>query len=296
MHYKGGRGAPWLALTPGLLCAGICHAQAWMPAAGSSDFSASYTDSFDTKHYLFDGSEIDAGHIRYYTYGLAGSYSPTDRLMLNASVPVIRSIYMGAFPHPTSVDDGTYHTTYTDLRTEAHYQLLLDPVALAPYVAYVLPMHHYATLGHASPGRGLHETWLGMGMGKSLDEWIPRTYVQARFTYAIVQKVQDISHDKENIEAEIGYYVTRDVNVQALYQWQKTLGGIGLPVPRSSPLYWYHDILGASAYTNLGAGVTWAYSDSVGLSFSYLASIEGKNGHKLGRAVSFALSYGFGQH
>ena len=69
--------------------------------------------------------QVDAGHIRYYTYELAGAYSPTDRLMVNASVPVIRSIYIGAFPHPTSVDDGTYHTTYTDLRTELHYQLLL---------------------------------------------------------------------------------------------------------------------------------------------------------------------------
>lgn len=287
--------APRLALTAGLLWAGFCEAQAWLPSAGSGDVGVAYTDTFDTKHYLFDGSEVDAGHIRYYSYGLAGEYSPTDRLMLNASVPVVRSIYMGAFPHPTSVDDGTYHTTYTDLRTEVHYQLLLNPVALAPYIAYVVPLHHYETLGHAAPGRGLHETWLGTGVGKSLDEWIPRTFVQARFTYAIVQKVGGISHDKENIEAEVGYYITRDINVQGLFQWQKTLGGLALPVPRSSPQYWYHDRAGATAYTNLGVGASWSYSDRLAFSFSYLGAIEGKNGHKLGRAVTVALDYELGQ-
>ena len=292
---KGGQ-APWLVVTAGLLWATAGHAQAWLPSAGSGDVSVSYVDTFDTKHYLYDGSEVDAGHIRYYTYGLAGEYSPTDRLMVNASVPVVRSIYMGAFPHPTSVDDGTYHTTYTDLRAELHYQLLLNPLALAPYVAYVEPLHHYATLGHAAPGRGLHETWLGFAVGKSLDDWIPKTFVQARFTYAVVQKVQGISHDKENIEAEVGYFITRYFNVQGLFQWQKTLGGIPLPVPRSDPLYWYHDILGAGAYTNLGVGASWEYSDRLGLSFAYIGAIEGKNGHKLGRAVSVSVQYQLGQH
>jgi hypothetical protein len=285
-----------LAFSAGLVWTGTAHAQAWLPAGGSGDVSASYTDTFDTKHYLFDGSQVDAGHIRYYTYNLAGEYSPTDRLMLNASVPVVRSIYMGAFPHPTSVDDGTYHTTYTDLRAEAHYQWLLNPLAVAPYVAYTVPLHHYETLGHAAPGRGLHETWLGVAAGKSLDKWIKGTFVDARFTYAIVQKVHGISHDKENIEAEVGHFLTPELSVQALFQWQKTLGGIPLPVKRSDQLYWYHDILGASAYTNLGVGASWSYSDSLSFFSSYVGSIEGKNGHKLGRAVSVGLDYQLGQH
>ena len=103
-----------------------------------------------------------------------------------------------------------------------------QPVAIAPYVAYVLPTHNYETLGHAAPGRGLDETWVGVAVGKTLDQWIPRTYVYARFTYAFVQAVQGISHDKENVEVELGYFFTPYLSVQGFWHWQQTLGGIEL--------------------------------------------------------------------
>lgn len=295
MHNQGGR-APWLlALTAGLLWAGLCQAQAWMPEADTTSFGVAYTNTFNTKHYTNTGTEVDAGHVRIYTYGFAASYSPTDRWMLDASLPLVSSMYHGPDPHPTEVDDGSYHATLTDLRLEAHYQLLLDPVAIAPYIAYTFPTHSYETLGHAAPGRGLDETWLGVALGKSLDQWIPRTFTQARFTYAVVQHVQGISHDKENIDFSVGYYFTPDVSVQALYQWQKTLGGIRFsrPPQRSDPLFPYHDQLVATGFTNLGLVTSWDYSDHSTLSVQYLESVEGTNGHKIDHQVSLAYSYGF---
>ena len=295
MHYKGGRGAPWLALTPGLLWAGICHAQAWMPEAGTTSFGVSYTNTFDTKHYTNTGTEVDAGHVRIYTYGLAASYSPTQRIMLNAILPLVNSMYHGPDPHPTEVDNFHYHATFTDLRLEAHYQLMLEPVAIAPFIAYTFPTHTYETLGHAAPGRGLDETWLGVAIGKSLDAWIPRTYVQSRFTYAVVQHVQGISHDKENIDFDVGYYVTPDVSVLGFVQWQQTLGGIRFshPPQPSDPLFPYHDQLVATGFTNVGMGGAWDYSDHSTLSVQYLESIKGSNGHKIDHQISFAYSYGF---
>src|SRR6516165_22882 len=170
----GGRGAPSLALIAGVLWASVGHAQAWLPSGGSGDVTFSYTDSFVRDHYLSNGDTLDRGHIRFFQYTASGEYSPTDRWMVAASLPLIESKYTGGFPHPSynastgvygppSVDDGQYHATVTNLRAEVHYQWLLDPVAVAPYVAYVLPTHSYTTVGHAAPGRGLHELWIGTG-------------------------------------------------------------------------------------------------------------------------------------
>ena len=153
----GGGRAPWLALTAGWLWAGVGQAQAWLPSAGSGDVSVAYVDSWYTKHWTSSGGTVDAGHIRAFTYALGAEYSPTDRWMFSASLPLIESEYHGAHPHPTEVDDGAYHATFTDLRTEAHYQWLLEPFAIAPYVAYLFPVRNYETLGHAAPGRGLDD-------------------------------------------------------------------------------------------------------------------------------------------
>ena len=268
-------------------------AQAWLPSAGTLGYSLSYTDVFDTKHNLPNGDTIDAGHTRMFTLGFAVAYSPTDRLTLVAGVPLSSAAYHGAHPHPTEVDDGSYHTTMTDMRLEAHYQLALEPVALAPYIAYVAPTHHYQTLGHAAPGRELHEIWMGVVAGKSLDRYVPRTYVQARLNYARVEKVANVSHDKVNADLEIGYFVTPDISIRTLAQWQDTRGGIPVPIPMSNKLYPYHDRLGAEDYFNLGAGSSWQYSDRSSLFCLLTKGIEGRNGHRLGRAITVGFSHGF---
>jgi hypothetical protein len=297
MRNTGGR-VPWVALVAGLLWAGIGHAQAWLSAAGSGDVSLSYVDTWTTKHYLTRGETVDVGHIRTFTYGVGGDYSPTDKLQFTAYLPLVESGYHGASPHPTEVDNGAYHATITDLRTEMHYQLALNPIAIAPYVAFVLPLHNYETLGHAAPGRGLDETWVGVAVGKSLDQWISRTYVDARFTYAFVQAVQHISHDKENIEAELGHFFTPYLSVQGFWHWQETLSGIELsvpPTPLQSQLFRYHDQLGRACYTAVGASSTWEYSDHSSFSFSYSTDLMGRNGHKVDSAYVVSYLYQFGQ-
>jgi hypothetical protein len=267
-----------------------------LPSAGSGDVSVAYVDTWTTKHYLSDGSTVDAGHIRTFTYAVGAEYSPTDRLMFSASVPLIESGYHGAFPHPTPVDDGSYHATFTDLRMEAHYQLALAPIAIAPYVAFVLPLHNYETFGHAAPGRGLDETWVGVSVGKTLDQWIPRTYVDARFTYAFVQAVQHIFHDKENIEFNLGYFITPYLSLEGFWHWQQTLGGIELPVPPTKPLFHYHDQLARANYTAVGFSTAWSYSDHSQFSFTYSTDLMGRNGHKVDSAYAVSYDYEFGRH
>jgi len=262
-----------------------------LPEGGSFGAALLYSDIFDTKHYLPDGDELDVGHMRFQSLGLTLSYSPSDRVFLSAGVPYVRAEYHGPSPHPTEVDDGDYHGTVTDLRIEAHYQLSLEPVAFAPYIALVEPTHNYPSLGHAAPGRNLEEKWVGFFAGASLDLWIPRTYVQARYTFAFVEKVAGVGHDRSNLDLEVGYFLQPKWSIRALVYWQYTHGGINVPIPKTHPLFPYHDQLAAERFVNAGVGTSYQVSSAINLFALYNASVEGRNGHKLGRSANLGFAY-----
>lgn len=266
-------------------------AQAWLPEKGTFSLNLDYFNSLSRKHYLPDGQEIDVGHTRLQTTSLSASYAVSDRINFTASLPWVQTRYDGDRPHPGEIDDGHSHSTITDVYLAAHFQLTLDPVAIAPYVAALVPTHDYPTLGHSAPGRGLNEYWLGFYAGKSLHSWIPRTYVQARYNYAFVEKIAGIDHDRSNADFEVGYFLNSRVSVRAFVDWQETHGGIDVPIPPSNPLFPYHDQLGAEGHLNVGGGLSWSMNDRFGIYCSYRQSIRGENGHKLDHGLSLGMSY-----
>ena len=71
------------------------QAQAWLPQEGSYSYSIDYSNTLNKFHYLRDGAEIDAGHTDINVMTLSGSYSLTDRISINASLPVVKSRYRG---------------------------------------------------------------------------------------------------------------------------------------------------------------------------------------------------------
>lgn len=267
------------------------RAQAWLPDRGEWSYTLSYNDIFNKKHYLPDGGEVDVGHTRSKTLGLSVSYAPTDRLLLVAGLPWVHTDFHGERPHPDSHVDEHGASTITDLRLEVHWQAIRGPFALAPYVAAVIPTHDYPVLGHAAPGRGLQEYWLGFFAGQSLDAWIPRTYVQLRGNYAFVQEVVGIAHDRSNLDVELGYFFNPRLAVQAIGSWQWTHGGIDVPVPPSHPLYPYHDQLADDEFLNVGGGVVWFATAATSLYVNYMTSVRGRNGHKLDQGLTWGFSY-----
>ena len=225
---------------------------------------SSYTDTLDKKHTGANGHEVDVGHIRTFNYGFAAAYSPTDRLMFAASLPLVRSRYYGPDPHPTTTDNGEYHSTFTDLRTEVHYQLLLNDVwALAPYAAYVLPTHTYAVLGHAAPGRGLDELWLGLSAGSEPGQ-VDTAHVRQRNVHLRRGRAR-AGHLARQGEHRRQRGVVRDsqrqrAGVRELAEdarWPE----FTVPPSPANPLFPYHDQLAAAGYTNVGIGGSWDYSD-----------------------------------
>ena len=274
------------------------HAQAWLPGKGSYSFGLDFSNSLNKKHYTKFGTEVDVGHTDLEVVSLSGSYSPSNRWLINASLPFVNGRYRGANGggHDTEIDDGSWHGTVTDLQLSLHYQVTDGPVAFAPYVGVIIPTQEYVTFGHSAPGRGLEEYWVGFYTGTSLNEWIPRTYVQLRANYAFVEKLLDISHDRSNLSLEIGHFLTDRLSVRVLASRQWTDGGISVPVPLTSPLFPVHDRLAAEEFINLGAGVSWTMSERVSIYGLYMEANEGTNAHKLDHRFSLGMSYGVGAH
>lgn len=279
------------------LVSGTTFAQAWLPEAGTFSSVVVFNDTLNREHYLADSTTVDVGHTRAQSYGFVVSYSPTDRLMLTAGIPFVMTKYWGPPSHggdpDVHVDDGDEHSTFTDFRLSAHYQLLEEPVAVAPLVAVVIPSHDYETLGHAAHGRNLDEYWIGLDVGKNLSEWIPGAYTQLRYTYAFVEQVQDIGHNRSNYSFELGKFFSRRFNVSTYVAWQQTHGGIDLPVPRGSPYFRNHDKIGDDEYVNVGAGFGYSLTSELTAFATYMTGIDGQNGHKLNQGLTIGLTYGY---
>jgi hypothetical protein len=274
------------------------HAQAWLPEKGSLSYSFDYTSILNKKHYTSTGSEVDVGHTGIDILSIGASYSPSDRVLVSATLPYVTSRYIGPGlgGHDTENDNGHWHDAVTDLQLTVHYQVTDGPIAFAPYVGFVIPTNDYETFGHSAPGRGLEEYWIGFYVARSLNEWIPRTYVQLRGNYAFVDKVQDISHDRTNASLEIGYFLNQSVSARALVTRQWTHGGIDVPVPVTSPVFPDHDRLAAEELLNVGAGVSWYPNERMNFYGLYLQSVDGSNAHKVDHRVSIGMSYGVGAH
>jgi hypothetical protein len=191
------------------------------------------------------------------------------------------------------VDDGDEHGSFTDLRLGIHYQVLEQPVAFAPYVAVVTPVTDYYTRGHAAQGRGLDELLLGFNVGKNLDPWLRGTYTQLRYTYGFVEELQDVKHDRSNLNFELGSFFTSRWNVSLYGAWQWTHGGIDVPVPRSNPYFKNHDALAADEFFNAGLGSGFAVTPEVTAFLTYMHGFSGKNGHRMNQGLTLGLSYGY---
>jgi hypothetical protein len=272
-------------------------AQAWLPDKGTLNTSLVFNDVLNREHWTSNGDTIDVGHTRSQTYAFLGSYGITDKVMVSASLPYIITQYWGPPSHGGlpgfDVDDGKKHGSFTDLRVGLHYQLLEKPFALAPFVAYVTPVADYYTTGHAAQGRGLDEFIAGFGAGKSLNPWIPRTYVQARVSYAWVEKLQDLKHDRGNLNLELGTFFTPRLNMSLYGAWQQTYGGIDVPVPPSNPYFPHHDALAADEFFNAGVGGGFSITPDLTMYTVFMHGFSGRNGHRMNQGLTIGFAYGY---
>ncbi len=298
-----------LAVLSGVLAASSgapARAQAWLPPKGEASFSLGYGNVFVNKHYLGgannpgDNVESDYGHIRSQNVGIGLTYGVTNRLMVALGLPYLVTKYYGTpgqnfFPHTIPIDDGNYHGTFQDYRIDLSYQALNGPVAVAPFVAAVIPSHSYTSFAHAAPGRDLHEYLLGFSLGGRLDRLLPGSYVEITYSYAFVERLMNIHHDRSNVFLELGYFLTPSLSLRGIGTGIYTHGGIAFESPQTTPpeLFPIHDRIGHDSGIDLGGGLSYTLTGATTLNVSYLTQVQGRGGHKIKDALSFGVSYSF---
>jgi hypothetical protein len=319
-----------LAGVVGLLAPAVfAPAQAWLPPAGEASISIGYGNIFVTKHYgqraaqpgvpagpPSDNTEDDRGHIRSQTVGAELGYGITDRFAVSVGLPFMSAKWYRTcqaprfcgLPHtPPSgrtLDDGNYHGTFQDYRVQALYQVARNPVVLTPFVGAVIPSHDYQYFAHAAIGRGLREYLLGVNFGGRLDRVLPGAYLQTHYSYAFVERVLGIHHDRSNGALEVGYFVTPSLGTRFLASGYYTHGGLSLRSPADfhcatsvcnagDPIFLHHDQIEHSSAISLGGGLSYALTGSVDVYATYLRTVLGHGGHKIDQGINFGFAWGF---
>ena len=290
-----------IAAATAFLVASGARAQAWLAPKGEASFGAAYQNIYTRDHLFYDGEEFDGGRIRMNMVVFGLTYSFTDRLAAAASIPYVSARYDGRAPHTAAVDNGDYHSGFTDLRLDLRYNLLREPAVVTPFVAAIIPTRDYQTFAHAAASQGLEQYLVGVTIGRRLDPLLEAGFAQLRYSYAFAEEVLGISHDRSNVDLEIGYFLTPSLGISAVGIYQKTHGGFDLPIPgtpesaafRATPYAVHHDQLARSDYLNLGGVVSYALTGTVDVYASYQSTVWGKNIHAIQPALTFGLSWGF---
>jgi hypothetical protein len=290
-----------LPVTAAFFFASSALAQAWLPPKGEATFGIEYENAYTRYHLFSEGERFDAGRVRMSTVFFSLAYSFTDRLAVGASVPYTSARYDGTVFHSLPADDGNYHGGFTDLRLGLHYNLLREPAVVTPFLTAIIPMRDYPTFAHAAPSSGLEQYILGVAVGRRLDPILEAGFAQLSYSYAFVEKVLGVSHDRSNLDLEIGYFFTSSLGISATASYQKTPGGVELPLPgtpaarafRNSPYFVHHDQLARSDFLNVGGVVSYAVTGTVDVFATYQSMVWGKNVHDLRPGLAVGFTWGF---
>ncbi len=287
-------------------------AQAFVPAAGDGTVSVSYQavatrwQLSSSGQKLFPDSTDTHALIWHVEYGLS------DKLAVHASLPFMRVRYEGPNPHtiewgqPGDIDNGKYHGSFQDFYVGVRLSAVQSPrFALTPFVEGILPSHDYETLGQAVVGRHLRALVVGAAVGGFVEDLVPGLFYQTRVSYAFVEELLNIRPNRTGIDSAVGYFVTPRLAVQFVQTFQYTHDGMdfnGGPddltasIPSGATLtldhFLNHDRLIRSRTLNVGGGVTFAFSDSVGIFATATTMTWGRNIQRP-RSITVGINWSF---
>ncbi len=281
----------------GLAVAPDAFAQAWVPEKGGGSVSVAVQELNVKKHYATT-TQVDAGHINTVVVLADVTYGVTDKLAFDLAVPFVSSVYAGAKPHPgTDVDNGEFHSAFTDVRFSVRYNVSRKGAVFTPYIGSIVPSHDYAFYGHSAAGERLRELQVGTFVAKLFTSGVPGLFLSGRAAYGFVEKVQDVSHNRSMGDLEAGYFFTPAFRAFALTSAQYTHGGIQFPLgglPAVDPKYKAtHDVIQQVNYLHAGGGFAYSINDSFDLFGSFTRQIAGRNGHALNRGITVGASWSF---
>jgi hypothetical protein len=182
---------------------------------------------------------------------------------------------------------------------DLRYQVTKRRMVLTPFFRAAIPSNSYTYFAHSAVGRDLREYHMGMNFARRLNPVLPKAYLQARYSFAFVEPVQGIAPNRSNVEAQLGYFLSRRLSVLGQGQWMHTHAGVdhlfgvyhsGLP----DYLYPHHDQIGKASILDLGGGAAYSVSRSLVAFLSLGHSMEGRNTHAHAAVVPVGFSRTFG--
>lgn len=271
------------------------QAQAWLPLRGEGQVTTTYENIYVRDHYDYTGKRFDAGPIRTNTVITDLEYGITNKLTFDSEITHVTSKYegfVGPVPHGPP-DTGFYHPTFQDARVGIRYNVLSRQLVVTPFIAIVIPTHHYETRGHTAVGRDVHELHVGVNVGRDLEDIIPHSYVEGRYSYAISEKVEQLNLNRSNADWEFGYFVGPKLSLRFTGAWQHSYGGIRIPLDNGLPDYHeLHDRAAKSGFVRFGGGLSVSLTRSIDLHADFGNTARGTNTHAA-RGLSLGISWRF---
>ncbi len=281
--------------------------QAWVPPAGLGSVNLTYQTIDNAGHRETDGTQIDDGKSTNIGLAVEIEYALTDRLSISGGVPYVFSKYVGPHAPPPPIPDlpidscRCWHSGWQDFAFTARYNLFNGAFGLTPSISVGVPSHDYDFRGEATLGSDLKELRLGVDAGQRLGAISPKLSVQARYSYAVVERALDIRHNRSTVAGEAGYVVTRRLSARGFVSWQHTHGGLrfgshtpgaALPWPGevdTPERLFQHDRLLKDNNWRAGAGVAYSLPqfDVFGSYVDYVAGTDSHAGHVFTVGVSW---------
>ncbi len=269
--------------------------QAWLPLQGDGRVTLTYQNLHVRYHRNYLGQKTDQGPIRTHTLLTSFEYGITNNLAIDADIAHVSSKFEGfvePVPHGPA-DTGAYHPTFQDSRIALRYNALNTAFVVTPYIAVAFPTHNYETRGHSAAGRALRELQMGVNVGRDLEAVLPGSYIHGRYSYAVVERVEELNLNRSNAEGEFGYLATPRLSLRFLAAWQRTHGGLEIPIDRDHPHFHdIHDQATRANFVRLGGGATLSVTRSLDLHADYIRTVAGRNTHAP-RGITVGISWRF---
>jgi hypothetical protein len=264
------------------------RAQAWVGPQGSLELGLDYNFGKSDKVVGDAGLEFPNAGSTTHQETLSAEYVPIEHLAVGVSLPLASLEYTGSktlYPHPGggTYDDGSFHTTFTDLHAGAHYQLVTEPLAISPIVEFSVPVQKYETVGNTVAGRHLAALHLGVALGKQFLEW---GYAEVVYQYSIVQSfnrtsdTSKLNEDTSDGALVVGYKLLDgkfDINLDA--NFHITHGGVDFSTFNMNPasVQLYHDAVLRENQFLVGGGIGYALTNSLSIATKYMFFVSGVN-------------------
>ncbi|MEO5898342.1 MAG: hypothetical protein ABIS06_21855 [Vicinamibacterales bacterium] len=289
--------------------AGPAAAQAWVGPAGTGSISVAVQGINNTGHIGTDGTFLKTGESKNAAIYVEAEYAASDRLTLSVGLPYVFGKYTSAQPTPGGlrpVDEcRCWNSDFQDLSLTARVNISNGLFGLTPFAAFGTPSHDYDFRGEAVVGRALTELRFGVAAGQRLEAVSLRLSIDGSYSYAIVQRVEDVPNNRSNIALGVAFAITEALGLKGSLLWQRTHGGLRTAGPPPDAGYPWGEITTAELFSqhdrllrddSFHAAFSFSYSlRNLDLFGSYIEYVNGSNTHG-GRAFTGGVSWPFARN